>query len=74
MATDSELLAEALAARHALLTGTMTASVRFADGRAVTYTAANLGQLDSYIAELRASIAGSRRRRTFRLQQSGTGL
>lgn len=74
MSTDSELLTEALAARHSLLTGTRAASVRYADGRAVTYTAATLGQLDDYITELRASVAGTARRRTFRIHQSGTGL
>lgn len=55
-ATD---LTEALAARHALMTGTASVSVRFADGRAVTYSAMNIEALDRYIAELRNTIAGT---------------
>lgn len=65
--TNQEYLDAAIAARHSLLTGAAAVSVRFADGRAVTYTAANLSALDRYIAELRNTIAGTsapRRSRT----------
>lgn len=52
-------LDEALAARHALLTGNKTASVGFGQ-RSVTYTEANIKDLDRYIAELRREIARTR--------------
>jgi len=57
--TNQEYLDAAIAARHSLLTGSAAVSVRFADGRAVTYTAANLADLDRYIANLRNTIAGT---------------
>lgn len=57
--TNQEYLDAAIAARHSLLTGAAAVSVRFADGRAVTYTAANLSALDRYIANLRNTIAGT---------------
>jgi hypothetical protein len=44
-------LADALAARHALLTGKRYASVSYASG-SVTYSQADLARLDAYIAEL----------------------
>lgn len=57
--TNQEYLDAAIAARHALLTGTAAVSVRHADGRGVTYSAANIAALDRYIAELRNTIAGT---------------
>lgn len=50
-------LDEALAARHALLTGTKMVSFSFGQ-RQVSYTAAELGALDRYIGELRRELAG----------------
>lgn len=55
--TTQELLNEAVAARHALLTGKATVSVGFGE-RKVEYTAANLGALDRYIGELRRALQG----------------
>lgn len=52
MATTADLLAEAKAALHKLLTGQAVASFRDSNGELVTYTAANRGALSSYIAEL----------------------
>ncbi|MCW5727240.1 gpW family head-tail joining protein [Parvibaculum sp.] len=57
MATTAELLAEAQTARHRLLTGTLEAEIRTADGESVKYAAADLGRLDSYIKQLQAKIA-----------------
>lgn len=52
-------LDEALAARHALLTGKKTVSVGFGQ-RSVSYTEANIKDLERYIAELRREIAGTK--------------
>ncbi|MBX3488878.1 gpW family head-tail joining protein [Parvibaculum sp.] len=57
MATNAELLAEAEAARHRLLTGTLEAEIRTADGESVKYAAADVTRLDAYIAQLRSKIA-----------------
>jgi hypothetical protein len=57
--TTQQLLDEALAARHALLTGKAMVSVGFGDRR-VEYTAAKLPDLERYIAELRRSLAGKK--------------
>lgn len=50
-------------------------SVRYQDGRQITYrsTVDLIATRDLMNSEI-ATDAGSRRRRTFRLQQSGTGL
>lgn len=63
MSTQTDL-DEAIAARHKLLTGAASASVRFADGRAVVYQATNLAALEKYIASLRRTIAGTTRGRS----------
>jgi gpW len=54
VATQQQL-DQALAARHALLTGTAKVSVGFRD-RKVEYVAADLHRLDAYIAELRQAL------------------
>ena len=61
MATTAELLAEAEAARHRLVTGTQEAEIRTADGESVKYAAADLARLDAYIAQLAARVAPRRR-------------
>jgi hypothetical protein len=50
-------------------------SVRYQDGRQITYRSTDelIRTRDLMNSEI-ATDAGSRRRRTFRLQQSGTGL
>jgi hypothetical protein len=58
MSTQTDLDA-AIAARHKLLIGSSAETVRHADGRSITYRAADLPALDRYIAELRGSIAGT---------------
>lgn len=64
MATPAELLAEAEAARHALLTGKQVVKVSTADGESVDYAAADMAALDTYISQLRqsASVASGRPR------------
>lgn len=62
--SDATDLAEAKAARHKLLTGKQIASFSVA-GRTVTYTPANLAQLDAHIADLERAVgsgSGSSRR------------
>ena len=48
-------LLDAQTARHQLLTGRMAVSVTY-DGKAVTYTHADLYKLDAYIADLNRQI------------------
>lgn len=62
--TQAEMLAEAQAARHRLLTGEMEAEVRTADGETVKYAATDIARLDAYIAGLEAAVAPERRRRS----------
>lgn len=59
MATPIERLAEAEAARHALLTGSKVAKVSTADGESVDYAAVDVEKLDAYIGELRRAAASS---------------
>lgn len=80
MATLSTLqtwLSEAEIARHKLRTGAAVASWSSA-GRAMSYSQATAGDLDTYIADLKQQIAeaqGARgKRRVFRLTQTGTGF
>ena len=54
--TPAQKLSAAENALHALTTGSQAVSVKEADGRQVTYTAANRKDLEAYIAGLRASI------------------
>ncbi|MFZ2872759.1 gpW family head-tail joining protein [Zavarzinia sp.] len=49
-------LAEAEAALHALSIGRRSVSVSY-EGKAVTYTAGNIGELRAYVAELKAKLA-----------------
>lgn len=59
MASKDQLrawLTEAEAALHALSLGQGEAAVRDADGRQVTYSAANLVQLRAYIADLKRQL------------------
>lgn len=53
--TTQQLLDEAIAARHALITGKAKASVGFGDRR-LEYTQATLKDLENYIGELRRKI------------------
>ena len=55
--TTAELLAEAKAAYHALMTGQSVAEARDSDGQTVRYTQANVTRLKVYIAELEALLS-----------------
>lgn len=68
-------LSEAQTAYHALNTGTQTVSVGTGDTR-VTFTAAEVGKLKQYIADLQAAIAafGSAPRRRGYYLIGGKGL
>lgn len=59
--TDQQLLDEAMAARHALVTGQQAIEVDFGTYR-TKFNPSNRDALDSYIAELQARIAGEARR------------
>lgn len=59
MADTQQKLDEAIAARHALITGKKTVSLVFGDRR-VEYTAATVKDLERYIAELRRELNGVR--------------
>lgn len=78
MATADELdalIAEARAAKHALATGTLLVRLRVGD-RDSTFAQPDTAKLDRHIADLerqKAALSGTRRRRTFRVYQSGTG-
>jgi hypothetical protein len=54
-------LAEAEAALHALTLGQKAQTVSY-DGKSVTYTAANIGDLRSYILQLKAQLGDMPRR------------
>ena len=56
MATTQEMLDQAIAARHEIITGTRAVSVSSSSGRSVTFTAASLAALDAYIAQLRRQL------------------
>lgn len=57
--TTQQMLDEAIAARHRLVTGAQMVSFTGPGGRSMTFTATTLAQLDSYIASLRAQVAGT---------------
>ncbi len=57
--TNQELLDEALAARHKLLTGQARVVVGFGETR-IEYSAAKLADLERYIAKLQMAIAGTK--------------
>lgn len=54
--TDAELLADAKAKYHALMTGTAVVEARDQNGEMVRYTVANAARLAAYIAYLEAKI------------------
>ena len=54
--TDLDRLTEALDVRHQLMLGQKAVTVSSAGGKSITYNQANLGLLDQYIAQLRASL------------------
>jgi len=59
MATQQQLedwLAQAEQARHELILGNHAVSVSSASGKSVTFSATDLGKLDSYIASLRRQL------------------
>ncbi|MBC7311133.1 MAG: hypothetical protein H5U11_01445, partial [Rhizobium sp.] len=60
----AELLEEAKAARHRLLTGTHEEEIRTADGESVKYAAADLDKLNGYIAGLEMQVSPTRRPRS----------
>lgn len=71
--TKQELLAEAKAAYHELMTGNKPVEVRDSTGESVRYTPANASRLRNYILELEAEIAAeaagtNHRRRPIRMQ------
>lgn len=55
MATQQQL-DEAEAALHALMIGQSAQSISSSSGKSVTYTAANITQLRTYIAQLRREL------------------
>lgn len=57
MATTAELLAQAEAAYHQLVTGLQPRVVVDQNGERIEYTSANRGALYSYIQELKARVA-----------------
>jgi hypothetical protein len=66
-------LAEAETALHQVVTQQRAVSVEY-DGRKVSYSMANVGNLRAYVAELRDQVArltGTRRRRAFRVTFGG---
>jgi hypothetical protein len=75
MASTAQLqawLVEAQAAKHALATGKLKASVSYA-GRQITFQATDGPRLDRHITDIERQLSGKTRRRTFRVHQSGTG-
>ena len=56
MATTAELLVEAEAAYHKLMTGTMASVFVDQNGERIEYTQANANRLAAYIAELKRRI------------------
>jgi hypothetical protein len=61
MATAAEQLAEARTARHNLVTGRLARVFMDQNGERVEFVATNIGQLDRYISQLEADVAGTRR-------------
>lgn len=57
MATPAQLLTQAEAAYHALLTGKQARVVVDQNGERIEYTSANRDALRAYIEELRAKVA-----------------
>jgi hypothetical protein len=63
MATTAEQLAEAKAAKHKLVTGTLARVFVDQNGERVEYTATNLDRLNLYIRELEGAITPTLARR-----------
>ena len=57
MATPSELLAQAKAAKHKLVTGQLARVFMDQNGERVEFTATNLDALNTYIRELEALVS-----------------
>ena len=62
MALIDDRIAEAETALHKLLTGSLRASIHYADGKAVTFFPTTINQLRAYIQELKMEKAGERPR------------
>jgi len=54
--TYTQYLADAVQAKHKLLTGTKAASVRDQNGELVTFMATNINALNDYIRELQDAL------------------
>ena len=63
MATTQQLLDQAKEARHKLVTGQLARVFMDQNGERVEFVATNIAQLDNYIAQLEASVAGVTRAR-----------
>lgn len=63
MATTQQLLDEARAARHKLVTGQLPRVFMDQNGERVEFTATNISALDAYIRQLEAEVAGVPRAR-----------
>jgi hypothetical protein len=63
VATTQQLLDEARAARHKLVTGQLARVFMDQNGERVEFVATNIAQLDAYIATLEATLAGVSRAR-----------
>jgi hypothetical protein len=59
--TDTELLVEAEAAYHALMTGQSVVECRDSNGESIRFSAANASRLSTYIQTLKMRIAGVQR-------------
>lgn len=59
MATTQQLLDQAKDARHKLVTGRLARVFMDQNGERVEYTATRLSDLDKYIAQLEAQVAGT---------------
>jgi hypothetical protein len=68
--TRAELLADAKAALHRLLTGAAAASFTDSNGERVEYQAANIARLQAYVSQLEAELGGPKRPHTIRFATS----
>jgi hypothetical protein len=63
LATTQQLLDDARAAKHKLVTGQLARVFMDQNGERVEYTATNIAALDAYIRQLEGEIAGTPRAR-----------
>jgi hypothetical protein len=63
VATTQQLLDQAKAARHSLVTGQLARVFMDQNGERVEFVATNIAQLDAYIRQLEGEIAGVPRAR-----------